>query len=132
MQVLTYLAQHPGQVVSRDELQDELWPSQVVTEDAVTNSIAKVRRVFGDDPRQPEIIETIPKVGYRLIAKVSPLEIDEQAEEDDEETRRVGNDLVSSTVRRLTPRKWALFAVAVLLPFGHIGHTRRYEMECSL
>ena len=115
MQVLTYLAQHQGQVVSRDELQDELWPNLVVTEDAVTNSIAKVRRVFGDDPRQPEIIETIPKVGYRLIAKVSPLDLDEQADDYRQGAQEVSQAIVSTTVRTLAPHKWYLMVAAVLL-----------------
>jgi len=72
MQVLVYLFEHAGSVVSRSELEQQLWPGRVVTEDAVTNAIAKLRRVFGDDARHPRVIETVSKIGYRLIAHVNP------------------------------------------------------------
>jgi TolB-like protein/DNA-binding winged helix-turn-helix (wHTH) protein/Tfp pilus assembly protein PilF len=71
MQVLIYLAENKGRVVSRLELEQRLWPGRVVTEDAVTNAVAKLRRAFRDDPRNPGVIETIPKSGYRLIAPVA-------------------------------------------------------------
>ena len=70
MLVLVYLADHAGLVVSRAELEEQLWPGRVVTEDSVTKAIAKLRRVFRDDARDPRVIETIPKSGYRLIAEV--------------------------------------------------------------
>jgi predicted ATPase/class 3 adenylate cyclase len=70
MQVLLYLVQHAGDVVSRAELEEELWPGRVVTRDSVTKAVTKLRRVLGDDARRPRVIETIPKRGYRLIADV--------------------------------------------------------------
>ena len=73
MQVLVYLAEHPGRVVSRDELEKQLWPGRVVTEDSVTNAVAKLRRAFADDAHHPRVIETVPKSGYRLIAEVTPI-----------------------------------------------------------
>ncbi len=73
MQVLVYLVEHAGQVVSRAELEAGIWSGRVVTEDAVTNSILKLRRAFGDSARDSRVIETIPKTGYRLIAEVAPL-----------------------------------------------------------
>ena len=73
MQVLVYLAQHAGQTVSRAELEQQIWPGRVVTEDTVTNAIVKLRRALGDNARRPRVIETIPKTGYRLIAEVLPL-----------------------------------------------------------
>lgn len=71
MLVLVYLAEQAGRVVSRAELEENLWPGRIVTEDSATKAIAKLRRVFRDDPRNPRVIETIPKSGYRLIAKVT-------------------------------------------------------------
>lgn len=71
MLVLVYLAEHAGRVVSRAELEEHLWPGRVVTEDSVTKAIAKLRRVFRDDAHNPQVIETIPKSGYRLIADVT-------------------------------------------------------------
>jgi transcriptional regulator with GAF, ATPase, and Fis domain len=74
MLVLVYLSAHAGRVVSRAELEQELWPGRIVTEDSVTNAVAKLRRVFSDDPHNPQVIETVPKSGYRLIAEVGPIE----------------------------------------------------------
>jgi TolB-like protein/DNA-binding winged helix-turn-helix (wHTH) protein/Tfp pilus assembly protein PilF len=74
MLVLVYLAGHAGRVVSRAELEEQLWPGRIVAEDSVTKAIAKLRRVFQDDPHRPRIIETVPKSGYRLIAEVTPIE----------------------------------------------------------
>ncbi|GAB5519682.1 MAG: winged helix-turn-helix domain-containing protein [Rhodothermales bacterium] len=70
MAVLTYLAHHAGRVVLRDELLDAVWDDVVVNEDALTRAISELRKLFGDDPRRPTVIETIRGRGYRLIAPV--------------------------------------------------------------
>lgn len=70
MDVLMLLAEHVGRVVSREQLFAAVWPGVVVGDDALTQSIIKLRRVLGDDPRSPAYIETISKRGYRLIAPV--------------------------------------------------------------
>lgn len=69
MEVLIYLFAHAGQVVSRAQIQDEVWGDVIVGDDSLTNAIIKLRKVFGDDARNPQVIETIPKRGYRLIAE---------------------------------------------------------------
>lgn len=71
MQMLVYLAQNAGRVISRTELEEKLWQGRIVTEDALTNTISKLRRAFQDSARKPKVIETLPKTGYRLIADVS-------------------------------------------------------------
>lgn len=71
MAVLVYLANRPGSVVSRAQLEADVWTGMVVSYDAVTGAIQKLRRVFGDDPVEPRFIETISKKGYRLVAPVS-------------------------------------------------------------
>jgi TolB-like protein/DNA-binding winged helix-turn-helix (wHTH) protein len=72
MAVLVYLADRPGQVVSRQELEEAVWAGTVVGYDAISNAVIKLRKAFGDDAQDPKIIETIPKSGYRLIAPVEP------------------------------------------------------------
>ena len=71
MQVLVYLAAHPGEVVTRQALEDSVWAGTVVGYDALTNAIIKLRKALGDDSRKPHVIETISKTGYRLIASVN-------------------------------------------------------------
>ena len=70
MQLLVYFACHAGRVISRTELEEQVWEGRIVGEDALTNSISKLRRTLDDNARQPRIIETVPKTGYRLIASV--------------------------------------------------------------
>ena len=70
MEVLMALADRPGGVVSREELLSIAWPGVVVGDEALTQSIIKLRRALGDNPRSPAYIETISKRGYRLIAPV--------------------------------------------------------------
>ena len=69
--LLRYLAEHPGEPVSRSVLLETLWPGVVVGDEALTNAVNKLRRAFGDNRSNPRVIETIPKGGYRLIAQVS-------------------------------------------------------------
>jgi adenylate cyclase len=71
MQLLVYLAEHAGEVISRAQLEQQVWEGRVVGEDALTNSIAKLRRAMADNARHPRVIETLPKTGYRLIAEVA-------------------------------------------------------------
>ena len=75
MELLLYLVHRPGTVVSREELEQEVWKGTVVGYDALNNTVAKLRKAFDDDPKNPRVIHTVPKKGYRLIAEVgvSPL-----------------------------------------------------------
>jgi Tol biopolymer transport system component/DNA-binding winged helix-turn-helix (wHTH) protein len=70
MQVLVELAEHPGQVVSKDRLLHTVWADTFVGDEVLARAISELRRVFGDDPKAPRFIQTIPKGGYRLIAPV--------------------------------------------------------------
>ena len=70
MQVLLELTRAPGRVVSRQDLEREVWPGRVVTADAVTNAVVKLRKALNDNPRKSKVIETIAKSGYRL--KIEP------------------------------------------------------------
>mgnify|MGYP001604319321 FL=1 len=70
MELLLYFAEHPDRVVNREEIEENVWQGRVVGYDALSSSVAKIRKAFGDSSKQPRIIETIPKVGYRLIASV--------------------------------------------------------------
>ncbi|NNF96576.1 MAG: tetratricopeptide repeat protein, partial [Halobacteria archaeon] len=70
MALLVVLAEHPGVVLSREELEARVWSGMVVGYDALSSAIIKLRKALGDDPHHPQFIETISKKGYRLIAPV--------------------------------------------------------------
>jgi TolB-like protein/DNA-binding winged helix-turn-helix (wHTH) protein len=86
MQVLVYLASKPGQVISRDELEQNVWRNELIGYGAVTNTVIKLRKALQDDSKKPRLITTIPKMGYQLIATVT------QSEPDDGSSRAVDVD----------------------------------------
>lgn len=71
LKLLLVLAKRPGETVSIDELLDEVWSGVVVTPDSVYQAVAALRRLLGDDPKQPRYIATVPRLGYRMVATVS-------------------------------------------------------------
>lgn len=68
--VLVALALQPGQVVTREELMDRVWPNTFPTGDVLTQAITALRRAFADSADAPRYVETIAKSGYRLLAPV--------------------------------------------------------------
>src|SRR6185503_11083304 len=70
MGVLVYLADRPGEVVSREALLSAVWPGVVVSDDSLTQVVIKLRKALGDTAEKPAYIQTIPKGGYRLVASV--------------------------------------------------------------
>jgi len=70
MKVLVLLAQETPGVVTREQIMDVVWEGSIVTEHSLTIAISDLRKIFGDDPKSPAVIETIRGVGYRLIAPV--------------------------------------------------------------
>ena len=72
LRLLLYLAERPGQLVSIDELLEQVWPGVIVTSDSVYQAVTSLRRVLGDDSKQPSYIVTVPRRGYRLVAAVGP------------------------------------------------------------
>jgi DNA-binding winged helix-turn-helix (wHTH) protein len=67
--VLLALAETPGRVWSRDALLERVWPNVIVGEEVLTHAVAELRRALGDDSRDPRLIETIHKSGYRLLCE---------------------------------------------------------------
>lgn len=67
MDVLLFLAQRAGQVVSKDQIADAVWPELFISESVITRAIAGLRRALEDDAQSPRFIETIAKRGYRLL-----------------------------------------------------------------
>jgi DNA-binding winged helix-turn-helix (wHTH) protein len=72
LQVLQILLEHPGNVVSRDELQRRIWPSDTFVDfdHGINNAIKRLREVLCDSAESPRFIETIPRRGYRFVGSV--------------------------------------------------------------
>lgn len=71
MEVLVFLASCSGETVSRERLMSAFWSDTYVTDDALNQSIRKIRRAFRKGADETRIISTVPKKGYRLVAPVS-------------------------------------------------------------
>ena len=71
MRLLLCLAERAGEVVSIDELLNSVWSGVIVSPDSVYQAVASLRRLLGDDPKQPTYIATVPRLGYRMVATVS-------------------------------------------------------------
>jgi TolB-like protein/DNA-binding winged helix-turn-helix (wHTH) protein/Flp pilus assembly protein TadD len=68
--VLAYLVEHAGRVVTQDELLEALWSETYVNPEVLRKYILEIRKALGDRPDKPEFVETLPKRGYRFIAPV--------------------------------------------------------------
>ncbi|HSR51712.1 MAG TPA: winged helix-turn-helix domain-containing protein [Acidobacteriota bacterium] len=73
MDVLNYLLQRRGEVVSKDEIISEVWQDQYISEQVINNAIWSIRKALDDNARSPRFLETIPKRGYRLLEPDRPL-----------------------------------------------------------
>src|ERR1700760_2444593 len=69
--VLRYLAENPGRLITHDELLDALWPDTFVQPQVLRTYMLELRKLLGDDARQPRFIQSIPKRGYCFVAAVS-------------------------------------------------------------
>lgn len=69
LEVLQYLLRHAGEAVTKDELLASVWAGRVVVEAVLTNAVGKLRRALADEAQ--DIIQTLPRVGYRLAAPVA-------------------------------------------------------------
>jgi transcriptional activator of cad operon len=119
MRVLLCLAERAGEVVSIDDLLNQVWADVTVAPDSVYQAVASLRRVLGDDPKQPTYIETVPRLGYRMVAPVSPWA--DQSIAGNGASRASGNGLSSlapSDAPTRGPRGRARFLWAVAAAVG--------------
>jgi len=81
--ILQILLQHPGDLVTREDLQRQIWPSDTFVdfEKGLNNAIKRLRDALGDSAEQPQFIETYPKRGYRFIAAVAAPDVAPRPEE---------------------------------------------------
>src|ERR1700747_1193425 len=71
-QILSLLLEHPGEVVTREELREKLWPAHTFVDfdRSLNKAMAKLRAGLGDSADNPRYVETIPRHGYRFLAPV--------------------------------------------------------------
>jgi predicted ATPase/DNA-binding winged helix-turn-helix (wHTH) protein len=69
--VLDYLLRRPGQLVTKEELLNAIWPETFVGEAVLKVAIRQIREALGDDPKSPRFIETAHRRGYRFIGQIT-------------------------------------------------------------
>src|SRR5438477_5002058 len=77
-QVLAYVLQHPGEIVTREELRQKLWPADTFVDfdHSLNTAVNKVREALGDSASSPRYVETLARRGYRFLA---PIEREDKA-----------------------------------------------------
>src|SRR5215472_15099447 len=68
--ILLHLLRNSGRLIPKEELIQAGWGDTAVTENSLTRNIALLRRLLGDDPREPRYIETVSTVGYRFVCPI--------------------------------------------------------------
>jgi len=127
MKLLEMLLEHPGEVVTREELRSRVWPSESFGDfdQALNIAIGKLRSALGDSAENPRFIETLPKRGYRFIADVSVVDVDARprrqepvagdlpATDPGHKIQDAG--LVVAPKRRLWPSRWVIGALPLVI-----------------
>ncbi len=77
--LLHYLVRHPQQIISKQQLLDEVWNNQFLTDTAITQAVKKARQAVGDDGQRQAVIKTVHGKGISLIAPVELIECDQHS-----------------------------------------------------
>jgi len=113
--LLLTLVENTGQVLSKDEIIETVWPGQIVTDTALAQQILRLRQVLEDNNRTQPLIETHRGIGYRFTAAVEIL-----------------RDSNSTTSTKLIPySRWLVYAIIVLSLLGYWISSRDVEMAGS-
>lgn len=127
MRLLLCLAEHSGRVVSIDDLISHVWAGVAVSPDSVYQAVTSLRRQLGDDSRQPVYIETVPRLGYRMIAAVEPWQ-DPSPQQAGANSIAESGPTVGGTFESPPRRAQSIFAAVIALTVAVIGgfllHTR--------
>ena len=110
MAVLECLADANGEVVTRDELHETVWADVIVSDEALTQCVAELRKAFGDSAKNSQVIKTIPKAGFCLVLPVTPL-IDREA------------------TQAIRTKKWLLGSIAIITLLSVIAIWRMTETK---
>jgi len=132
--VLRRLMERPGQLVTKDELLEAVWPNTHVTETVLNNAVGQLREALGDDSKRPRFIETVHRRGFRWIGPVTadtapapsagPV-IDEVDLERSAASAFVGRAESLAELARCYARAGVLAAAVLLLALGGLAVLRR-------
>jgi Tol biopolymer transport system component/DNA-binding winged helix-turn-helix (wHTH) protein len=118
-QILQKLLERPGELVTRDELRQALWPGDTFVDfdHGVNNSVKRIRDALGDSPDAPRYIETLPRLGYRFVGSI-------------DEAPVVPVPVVSSAAREEVARRarsrWRFFLLVLALALALAGIAGRW------
>ena len=125
MRLLMCLAERAGQVASIDELISNVWGGVAVSPDSVYQAVTALRRQLGDDPRKPAYIETVPRLGYRMIAETGPwVEAWAQRATSEAGTLPAISSAEAGNARRKGNVLWVAAALVIATGFGFVLHAR--------
>ena len=135
-QVLALLLERRGQVVSREEIRQELWPADTFVEfdDGLNNAIKKLRAALGDVADNPRFIETVPRRGYRFVAPVTiaasvdRLESPESVDTDRSAIVIAAREQSRVVIEKTSPRSillWGCIALLLATAVGTAGYFYR-------
>jgi adenylate cyclase len=127
-EILCYLAERPGELVTKDELLDAIWPNVHISESGLSVRINTLRTILGDDPNEPRFIETVKRRGYRFIAAVTIIPFSKPAPTSLQTTMLT--DLPGGVqtpkplpIARIVRKTWTIMAIDV------VGYTRLMEID---
>ena len=131
--ILSMLLEKPGEIVTREEMRQRLWPSDTFVdfEHSLNSAIKKLRAALGDSSENSRYVETVPRVGYRFIAPVEafsaaePRNIGDSAEVNRLRVPDAARAVTSGTKRRLRNAILPATVVATALAAGSYLHSLR-------
>lgn len=107
--MLLLLVKKHGQLVTKEELMEELWPDRFVVQNNLTVHMSVLRKILGDRRREHTFIETVPGRGYRFVARVREI--------DDESSDEASSATIDDTTGKAVGQKNELIKSIAVLPF---------------
>lgn len=129
--VLRYLVEHPGRLVTHEELLESLWTGVAVQPEVLKGHVLAIRHALGDDPQQPRFVETHRGRGYRFIAEVSG-DPAERFSLREESVRLIGREAPLMELREaLTGARMGRAQMVFVQGDAGIGKTALVERFCA-
>ena len=125
--VLLQLARAGGRTLSRDELLNEVWKGTCPTPDVLTQAVKDLRRALGDDLHAPRFVETLPRLGYRLVAPARFMDRFEAQAAGRPSTGGAAGDVAAAVPKRYV-RIYSVFAALALITIGATFALRRDQL----